>query len=130
AWRGSPTRFHSGGEPRAQFLCGTRSESAVPEGLSDNSPAFQRREPIRRPARPEGTADSGILFRPALRDLVHSASDPAVNCGLLSKVPSEPNTIRFTLPAQKLRRTGKLRFHIPFPLPLLPHPVTYLKLSV
>ena len=34
----------------------------VPKGLLNNSPAFQRREPINCHTSPEGTAESGVFF--------------------------------------------------------------------
>ncbi len=47
-----------------------------PGGTSDNSPAFQRREPISRHTSPEGTAGISRPFGTGLR----SRPNPAVNC--------------------------------------------------
>jgi|SRR5579859_6424664 len=56
---------------------GFRRRRAVPEGLCEKSPAFQRREVMLDILSPEGTVESGssnLSFQPSLRDAVFVAN--------------------------------------------------------
>ena len=71
--------------PRAiEGNSGFRWRRVVPEGLCDNSPAFQRREGIPKVSSPEGTVESGSsasLFQSSLRDLWGQAVPTPVGAG-------------------------------------------------
>ncbi len=63
---------------------GLSRRTAVPEGLRENSPAFQRRETCPGSSSPEGTIDSGSsgwFFQPSLRDLWGQAVPTPIGAG-------------------------------------------------
>jgi hypothetical protein len=61
-----------------QFL--DNRKSCVPQGHSENSPAFERRGLTLSPTSPAGTAENGVSFQPSLRDSILPPTFPALKC--------------------------------------------------
>src|SRR5438309_11429967 len=78
---------------------GFRWRRAVPEGLCENSPAFQRRGGIPEVLSPEGTVESGsvaLSFQPSLRDSLADCPRPGVETpGYSYPVPSGQNSVNY-----------------------------------